>query len=125
MENPRCRDERPSSSTSSPSQTVKHRSPRSFEPACCSGNLAWENALWRAGITRRSFDDKVCPRLVILVAVAGSAIAQEYFIVRGPDKKCKVVEKRPTEKTVVVIGDKAYVSKQEAEKQVAVVCKEK
>jgi hypothetical protein len=61
----------------------------------------------------------------LLVAVAGSAIAQEYFIVRGPDQKCKVVEKRPTEKTVVVIGDKAYVSKQEAEKQVAVVCKEK
>ena len=32
--------------------------------------------------------------------------------------------KRPTEKTVVVIGDKAYVTRQEAEKQVTVVCKE-
>ena len=59
-----------------------------------------------------------------LVALAGTAIAQEFYIVRGADKKCRVVEKRPTEKTVVVIGDKAYVTRQEAEKQVTVVCKE-
>jgi hypothetical protein len=36
-----------------------------------------------------------------------------------------VVETRPTEKTVVVVGDKAYVTRQEAEAQVKVVCKEK
>ena len=60
----------------------------------------------------------------MLVALAGTALAQEFYIVRGPDKQCRVVEKRPTEKTVVVIGDKAYVSKQEAEKQLTVVCKD-
>jgi hypothetical protein len=58
------------------------------------------------------------------VAIAVPAFAQEYFIVRGPDKKCRVVEKRPTEKTIVVIGDRAYVTREEAEKQVKVVCKE-
>ena len=77
----------------------------------------------------RAYKETIMTRYVLaaalLVAVAGSAIAQEYFIVRGPDQKCRVVEKRPTEKTVVVIGDKAYVSKQEAEKQVTVVCKAK
>jgi hypothetical protein len=57
------------------------------------------------------------------VAIAVPAFAQEYFIVRGPDKKCRVVEKRPTEKTIVVIGDRAYVTREEAEKQVKVVCK--
>ena len=31
----------------------------------------------------------------------------------------------PTEKTVVVVGDKAYVTREEAEAQVKVVCKEK
>ena len=36
---------------------------------------------------------------------------------RTPDKTCKVVETRPTDKTIVVIGDKAYVTKDEAEKQ--------
>ena len=61
----------------------------------------------------------------ILLGSVTAAAAAEYYIVRGPDKKCKVVEKRPTEKTVVVIGDKAYVSREEATKQVAVVCKER
>jgi hypothetical protein len=40
-------------------------------------------------------------------------------------KKCRVVETRPTEKTLVVVGDRAYVTRQEAEKQIKVVCKEK
>ncbi len=61
----------------------------------------------------------------ILLGTVSAASAADYYIVRGPDKKCKVVEKRPTEKTVVVIGDKAYVSREEAAKQIAVVCKER
>ena len=52
------------------------------------------------------------------------AFAAEYFIVRGPDKQCRVVEK-PTEKTIVIVGDRAYVTREEATKQVAVVCKER
>jgi hypothetical protein len=61
----------------------------------------------------------------IILGSVTAATAAEYYIVRGPDKKCKVVEKRPTEKTVVVIGNKGYVSREEATKQVAVVCKER
>jgi len=61
----------------------------------------------------------------ILVGSVTAASAAEYFIVRGPDKKCKVVEKRPTEKTITVIGDRAYVTREEATKQVQVVCKER
>jgi hypothetical protein len=61
--------------------------------------------------------------LAILVGSAAPAFAAEYYIVRGPDKKCKVVETRPADTTVVVIGDKTYVSKEEAEKQLTVVCK--
>jgi len=61
----------------------------------------------------------------LLVSSVVPVLAAEYYIVRGPDKKCKVVETRPTDKTVVVVGDKAYVTKEEATKQVAVVCKEK
>jgi hypothetical protein len=60
--------------------------------------------------------------LIIAAGVVSPALA-DFYIVRGPDKKCKVVETRPTDKTVVVIGNKAYVTKAEAEKQVAVVCK--
>jgi hypothetical protein len=61
--------------------------------------------------------------LAILVGSAAPAFAADYYIVRGPDKKCKVVETRPTDTTIVVIGDKTYVTKEEAEKQLAVVCK--
>jgi hypothetical protein len=61
--------------------------------------------------------------LAILASGVAPAFAAEFYIVRGPDKKCKIVETRPTEKTIVVIGDKAYVSRAEAEKQLAVVCK--
>ena len=59
----------------------------------------------------------------IVIGSASSVLAAEYFVVRGPDKKCKVVETRPTDKTIVVVGDKAYVSREEATKQMAVVCK--
>ena len=59
-----------------------------------------------------------------VVIITAPAFAQEFFIVRGPDKTCRVVEKRPTEKTIVVIGDKAYVTREEAERQVKVVCKD-
>ncbi len=61
--------------------------------------------------------------LAILVGSAAPAFAAEYYIVRGPDKKCKVIETRPADTTVVVVGDKTYVTKEEAEKQLTVVCK--
>jgi hypothetical protein len=60
----------------------------------------------------------------LIVGFAAPAMAQEYYIVRGPDKRCRVVETRPTDQTVVVIGDKAFVSRDEAERQVRVVCKD-
>ena len=61
--------------------------------------------------------------LAIAAGVVSPALAAEYYVVRGPDKTCKVVETRPTGKTIVVMGDKAYVTKEEAERQLKVVCK--
>ena len=58
-----------------------------------------------------------------VVALATPALAAEWFIVRGPDKQCRVVETRPTEKTITVIGDRAYVKREEADRQLKVVCK--
>jgi len=62
--------------------------------------------------------------VALLVGATAPAFAAEFYIVRGPDKRCQIVEKRPTEKTMVVIGDKAYVTRDEAQKQLAIVCKE-
>ncbi|RZI38608.1 hypothetical protein EGT07_33330 [Herbaspirillum sp. HC18] len=63
--------------------------------------------------------------IALLVGTTAPAFAAEYFIVRGADQKCKIVQTRPTDKTVTIIGDKAYVSQDEAQKQLAIVCKDK
>ena len=58
------------------------------------------------------------------MAIATPVLAAEYYIVRDDkDKECRIVETKPTEKTVVVVGDRAYVTREEAEKQLALVCK--
>lgn len=62
--------------------------------------------------------------LLSLVALTAPAAAADYYVVRGPDKKCRVVETRPADKTVVVVGDTVYTTREEAEKQIKVVCKE-
>lgn len=67
---------------------------------------------------------KVIISMALIFAATAPAFSAEYFIVRGPDKKCKVVETRPTDKTVVVVGDKAFVTRDEADRQVKVVCKD-
>ena len=57
------------------------------------------------------------------LVVASPAFA-DWFIVLDPDNQCRVVEKRPTDKTSLVIGDKAYVTRDEAERQLKVICRE-
>jgi hypothetical protein len=63
--------------------------------------------------------------VALILGFAVPASAAEYYVVRGPDKKCKVVETKPTDKTIVVMGDRAFVTREEADRQLTVVCKEK
>jgi hypothetical protein len=48
-----------------------------------------------------------------------------FYIVRGPDKKCVVVDVAPaaTETTVTRVGKNVYVTREEADADMAVVCK--
>ena len=48
-----------------------------------------------------------------------------FYIVRGPDKKCIVVDAAPsaTETTVTRVGKNVYVTREEANADLAVVCK--
>ena len=48
--------------------------------------------------------------------------ADEYYIVRNPDKKCIILDKRPTTSTEVVVGDTVYKTRSEAETAVKKVC---
>ena len=65
--------------------------------------------------------------LLALAMIAGLSIpafSAEYYVVRGPDKRCKVVETRPVDTTIVQVGPAAFVTREEAESQVKVLCKE-
>jgi hypothetical protein len=64
--------------------------------------------------------------VAFVVGFAASAFAaQGFWIVRGPDKTCVVVETEPkaTETTVTRVGKDVYVTREEAEADLAVVCK--
>jgi hypothetical protein len=65
---------------------------------------------------------------MLAAAIAATAFATpafaDFFIVReGPSGQCRVVETRPTDTKIVVVGNKAYKVRAEAEKELAVVCK--
>ncbi len=59
-----------------------------------------------------------------VVAIASPAMAEEYYIVRGPDKECQVVETRPTDSTIVQVGPLAFQTREAAERESVIVCKE-
>jgi hypothetical protein len=52
------------------------------------------------------------------------AFSAEYYIVRGPDKKCKIVETKPVDTTIVQVGPLAFKTRDDAEREIRVVCKE-
>ena len=57
-----------------------------------------------------------------LVSTAALA-AEDYVVQEKTTKECKVVETRPTETTWVQVGPLAFKTRDEAEKQVKVICK--
>lgn len=69
---------------------------------------------------------QLCLAGAAVALMSSTALAAEYFIVQDrATKKCKVVDVRPTETTWVQIGPLAFKTREEADKQVAVVCKER
>lgn len=61
-----------------------------------------------------------------MALVSTSALAQQYIVVQEKTtQKCKIVETKPTETTWVQVGPVAFKTREEAEKQVTVICKEK
>ena len=67
---------------------------------------------------------------VLFTALATAILATpafaDFFIVReGNAGQCRIVETRPTDTKIVVIGNKVYKTRSEAEKQMTVVCKAK
>jgi hypothetical protein len=57
--------------------------------------------------------------------ICSPAFADYYIVQEKTTKECKVVETKPTETTWLQVGPLAFKTRDEADKQVAVVCKEK
>jgi len=69
---------------------------------------------------------QLCLAGAAVALLSSTALAAEYYIVQEKaTKKCKIVEARPTETTWVQVGPLAFKTRDEADKQLAVVCKEK
>jgi len=62
---------------------------------------------------------------VAVMLLIPAANADYYIVQEKATKKCKVVETRPTETTWIQIGPAAFKTRDEADKQISVVCKEK
>lgn len=55
----------------------------------------------------------------LVISFAAPAIADEYYVVRGPDRHCTVTTTRPTDQTVVTqIGPLAFETREKAEDRI-------
>jgi hypothetical protein len=64
----------------------------------------------------------------VALTLAAPAFAQsQFWIVRegGPTGKCMIVDRKPTDTKIVIVGGdgKVYTTRAEAEKELTVVCK--
>jgi hypothetical protein len=61
----------------------------------------------------------------MLVAFAAPAFA-DYYIVHGPDRQCRVVERyvQGEDRDIVRVGPLRFGTRDEAERQVRVVCRD-
>jgi hypothetical protein len=55
----------------------------------------------------------------IVLSFAAPAIADEYYVVRGPDRHCTVTTTKPTEQTTITqIGPLAFETREKAEDRI-------
>jgi hypothetical protein len=66
---------------------------------------------------------KLLAATVAIVAFATPALADFWIVREGPTGQCRIVDVRPTDKKIVIVGNKAYKVRDEAQKEMAVVCK--
>jgi hypothetical protein len=72
-------------------------------------------------------EEALMNKLMIAGALAGATLATpalaDFFIVREGTAPCRVVETRPTDTKITVVGNKVYKTRVEAEKEVTTICK--
>jgi hypothetical protein len=63
--------------------------------------------------------------IAAVTLLVSTASADYYVVQEKASKKCKVVETRPTETTWIQVGPLSFKTQDEAQSQVAVICKER
>ena len=64
----------------------------------------------------------VCIAAAAVGMLSSAALADYHIVQEKATKECKIVETRPTETTWVQVGPLAFKTRDEAEKQIKVVC---
>jgi hypothetical protein len=60
--------------------------------------------------------------LAVIFALSAPVMAGEYYIVHGQDRHCNVVERVPEGHELIRVGPLSFGTRDEAERQVKVVC---
>jgi hypothetical protein len=69
---------------------------------------------------------QACLGATVLAVLSSAALAAEYYVVQEKTtRECRVVETRPTETTWIQVGPLSFKTRDEAERQVKVLCVEK
>jgi hypothetical protein len=60
-----------------------------------------------------------------IAAIATPALADFWIVREGPAGKCMVVDRKPTDSKIIIVGGngKVYTTRADAEKELTVVCK--
>jgi hypothetical protein len=60
-----------------------------------------------------------------VAAIATPALADFWIVREGPTGKCMVVDRKPTDSKIIIVGGngKVYTTRADAEKELTVVCK--
>ena len=66
---------------------------------------------------------KLVAAAVAVSALATPALADFWIVREGPSGQCRIVETKPSDSKIIIVGDKVYKTRADAEKELTVVCK--
>jgi hypothetical protein len=66
---------------------------------------------------------KLIAASIATAMITTPALADFYVVRDSPTAECRIVETKPADTKIVVVGNKAYKTRDEATKDMTVVCK--
>src|SRR4029079_14662892 len=77
----------------------------------------WEGPMMR----RRGTMKKLIVAVALTGFIATPALADFWIVREDPTGQCRVVETKPTDSKIIIVGNKVYKTRDEATKEIAVV----